>query len=276
MHNSAKKYISRPLIKWLGNLLRQVMRVTELGILGGIAHMIRLRVGTRGATYVLNPRHANHHLYYRLGSSDLDVFDQIFVDREYAPLCDMREVDLILDCGANVGYSSVYFLSQFPKCHIIAIEPDPGNFAMLKRNLSAYSSRTTLIRAGIWNQSVPLRIRTERYRDGREWTVQVEPCDSSRTPDIQGVSIASLLDESEFSRISILKMDIEGAETVVFKGNLDWLDRVDAIAIELHDDTSFGSASDAFHAAIHTRGFDEIYRHGELTICRRKKPNSGR
>jgi hypothetical protein len=66
-----------------------------------------------------------------------------------------------------------------------------------------------------------------------------------------------------------LKMDIEGAEAVVF-GALDisWLDRVDNIAIELHHDTAFGNASGIFSSAIAKRGF-ATSRCGELTICRR-------
>jgi FkbM family methyltransferase len=250
-----------------------IRSTTELGLVGGVALWIRKRVGAHDAIYSLNPRHANHPLYFRLGSSDLDVFDQIFIDLEYAPLCDMREVHLVVDCGANVGYSSAFFLSQFPSCHVIAVEPEPSNFAMLKRNLHAYGARAEAVHAGIWPQSALLKVSQERYRDGREWTVQVRPCEAHEEPDFRGVSIASLLDSSGFARISLLKMDIEGAEAIVFQGKVDWLDRVDAIAIELHDDSSFGRATEIFHAAIHGRGFEESCS-GELTICRRAEPGA--
>jgi FkbM family methyltransferase len=214
------------------------------------------------------PKHAKHRLHYRAGSSDLDVFYQIFVDLEYSPLCGERNVGLVIDCGANVGYSSTFFLSQFPSCRVIAVEPDSGNFGMLQQNLKPYEGRTELVRAGIWSETAPLKISKEQYCDGREWSFQVRPCEPNEEPDFLGVSIESLLNNSGFSRVSVLKIDIEGAEAVVFQGNVDWLDRVDAIAIELHDDTVFGKASDVFHNAIRGRGF-EISRSGELTICRR-------
>lgn len=269
MLNWLERYTPRWL-RWQLWKCRQRMRlIAELGLTDGIATAIRKLVGTRGATYPLNSRHANHRLYYRLGSSDLGVFHQVFVDREYAPLCDMREVRVVIDCGANVGYSSAYFLSQFPSCRVVAIEPDSGNFAMLERNLRAYGSRAEVVRAGIWSQSVPLKISQQRCREGREWAVQVRLCEAHEEPDFQGMSIASLFTTFRFTRISLLKMDIEGAEAVVFRGNVDWLDRVDAIAIELHDDSSFGRASEFFYAAIRGRGF-EISRSGELTICRRR------
>jgi FkbM family methyltransferase len=207
-------------------------------------------------------------LYYRHGTSDLDVIHQIYIQQEYAPLCNLHDVRLVVDCGANAGYSSAFFLEQFPSCRVIAVEPDSGNFDMLKRNLRAFGRRADPVRAGIWSRNVPLRISPGHYRDGREWTVQVQPCEAGQAADFQGLGIASLLASSGFERISLLKMDIEGAEAIVFQGELDWLDRVDAMAIELHDDSAFGNATEIFHAAIHGRGF-EVSHSGELTICRR-------
>jgi hypothetical protein len=64
-----------------------------------------------------------------------------------------------------------------------------------------------------------------------------------------------------------LKVDIGGAEAIVFGENTACRDKVEAIAIELHDDSSFGGGTGAFNAAIQGRGFG-ISRSGELTICR--------
>ncbi len=243
--------------------------IDELGLWGGLLFEVRRRLGSRGATYSLNPRHAKHPLSFRMGSSDLDVFRQIFIRLEYGPLRDLQDVRLVIDCGANVGFSSAFFLSHFPSCRVLAIEPDPGNFAMLQRNLRAYGERAEAVRAGVWSHNVPLRSSRDPYRDGREWSLQVVPCEADQEPDFQGLSIPSLLASSGFDRISLLKIDIEGAEVVVFREKTDWLDRVDAIAIELHDDSRFGMATEVFHAAIRGHGF-ETTQNGGLTICRRK------
>jgi hypothetical protein len=73
-----------------------------------------------------------------------------------------------------------------------------------------------------------------------------------------------------FERVSLLKIDIEGAEAVVFNApNLSWLDRVDNIAIELHDDSQFGMAAPIFWRAVQDRGFSFIKR-GELVIGMRE------
>ena len=72
--------------------------------------------------------------------------------------------------------------------------------------------------------------------------------------------------------IELLKIDIEGAEAVVFGCDCSsWLPRVQTIAIELHDHTPFGAATDVFMGAVPK---DQYYfgTQGELTICSRKPP----
>ena len=197
-------------------------------------------------------------------SSDLAVFWQIFVEREYECL-NLSDGDLILDLGANVGYSSAYFLSRYPKSPVIAVEPDPSNFAILQRNLAPYGPRATVIQAAVWSHVTKVSIRAEQYRGGGAWTRQVE---ERKSGDIAGIDISSLLALSQRSKIGLLKMDVEGAEVVVFGGKCVWLNQVDRIAIELHDDSVFGNATEIFYNAIRGQNF-EISQSGELTICSR-------
>ena len=68
---------------------------------------------------------------------------------------------------------------------------------------------------------------------------------------------------------------MEGAEAVIFSENYrSWLDKVDAIAIELHDDTVFGKGTEAFFTAIEGLGFD-VSHSGELTVCRKRLGHGG-
>lgn len=217
----------------------------------------------------IRPKKTDHPLCVRFDTSDICVFNQIFLKREYSCLSDLRDVSLIIDCGANVGYSSAWFLSRFPHSRVVAVEPDPANFQMLERNLTPYGNRVRLICAGVWSHTAPLVIRQEKYRDGGEWARQVRLAAPDEKADVTGVDIEALLAKTGSSRVSILKIDIEGAEAVVFsKGYEKWLPQVDAIAIELHDDSAFGNASQIFSAAVAGQGF-RISRIGDLTICRR-------
>jgi len=210
-----------------------------------------------------------HSLFFRPISSDRYVFHQIFIEREYSCFDDLDRPDLIIDCGANVGYSSGYFLSRFPSCSVIAVEPDPENFKMLERNLAQFGNRARAIRAAVWSHSSRLKIKESTYRDGLEWAFQVSECKPDEESSVEAVDIGALLRESGHERISLLKMDIEGAEAVVFSSEYEpWIDLIDNIAIELHDDTVFGDARRVFATAISGRGF-KTSSSGELTVCRR-------
>jgi hypothetical protein len=86
---------------------------------------------------------------------------------------------------------------------------------------------------------------------------------------VVAVDLRSILDGSGYKRISILKIDIEGGEAVVFSKNYEsWIDRVDNIVIEIHNAPSFGDCAGVFGKAVTGRGFS-ITQCGELTVCKR-------
>ena len=94
-------------------------------------------------------------------------------------------------------------------------------------------------------------------------------CGKHETSDIEALDIPTIMRRAGRDRISLLKMDIEGSECVVFASPTarTWLPQVDCLAVELHDDTHFGSATDVFNRAIAEHGFS-VSRSRELTICR--------
>ena len=261
----------RQLRHWLrprARLVRFRELVSRFGWRAAIIYFIQRWLGiVRSSLRGLHPPQAIYPLWVRDSSSDFAMFTQIFHDLEYGCLDGMTDVGLILDCGANVGYSSAYFLSHFPSCQVIAIEPDPNNFAMLQRNLYPYGNRVRMVHGGVWSRPAKLVISDIKYRDGGECTRQVRECRSDEQPDVEGIDITTLLEKSGHDQISILKVDIEGAEAVIFSDNYhSWIEKVDAIVIELHDDSFFGDASGIFYAAIKDCNF-QMSRSGELIVC---------
>src|SRR5262249_10575365 len=144
-------------------------------------------------------------------------------------------------------------------------------FSLLRKNLASYKNRIELLQAAVWPHPASLVVSETNYRDGQAWSRHVRECKRGETPTIMAIDISKILEQSGRQRISILKMDIEGAEGVVFQrgsGVEKWIDKVDVIAIELHDDSEFGPCSDIFLTAISGQDF-QISRSGELTICKR-------
>jgi FkbM family methyltransferase len=191
-------------------------------------------------------------------TSDIFAFYQILVFDEYRCLSELRSPKLIVDLGANVGYSSAYFLSHFKSCSVIAVEPDPANFAQLQKNVAPYRGRVTTIRAAVWPRRE--RLDLDHAGRGQEWGVRVKP---SADGAVETVTIPELLRVSGQDRISLLKIDIEGAEIDLFKSGADeWLHNVDNIVIELHGN----DAEEAFFKKIDKSRF-VVSKCDELTVC---------
>ena len=72
-------------------------------------------------------------------SGDLFVLYEVLLHRCYNlpdALLPPEHVRAILDCGANIGITALYFAWRYPNARIFCIEPDNHNFELLKRNSS--------------------------------------------------------------------------------------------------------------------------------------------
>jgi FkbM family methyltransferase len=205
-------------------------------------------------------------------SSDYEVFRQIFIEEEFKPLCAISNPSVIVDCGANVGYASRYFLEVFPNARVIAIEPDPENAKVCRMNLALHRDRSSLLRAAIWGCTTELSLARGDYGDGREWATRVRQPRRDETATVRAVDMLTLLSEQSIGIVDLLKIDIEGSELELFGGDAchSWLRRVRNIAIELHGTACTRRFFDALS------GFRyQALRSGELHIALNIEPAFG-
>jgi FkbM family methyltransferase len=164
-----------------------------------------------------------------------------------------QEPRTIIDLGANIGLVAAHYANLYPKATVIAVEPDPENFVLLRKNTEHYENIRTL-QAAVWSSDAPVQI--DQSRD--YWSRTVRAADTSPREGVvavPGITIAELMRRFALSSIDLLKIDIEGSEKEIFDRNFDgWLGATKAILIELHDDLVPGS-SNAFFKAIVGRNF---------------------
>jgi FkbM family methyltransferase len=173
-----------------------------------------------------------HAIRLRGKTSDYQAFKKIFVEGEYA--FDLGFTPrIILDGGANVGYSSVFFTHQYPGALIIAIEPEAENFRLLVKNTASYKNIRPVQRA-LWPRKAHLMMENTT---GQPDAFRVSESLSSNSSTIPTITIMNLLDEMGFDGIDLLKLDIEGSEKELFEDpeTHHWLSRTQAIIVELHD-----------------------------------------
>jgi FkbM family methyltransferase len=170
---------------------------------------------------------------------------------------------VIVDAGANIGLTSLYYSILFPAAKVLALEPDPGNFSLLRRNVKS-RHQIEPMRRGLWTHETVLKLRNPDAKHDRfQYRESAEPGGSVVA---EGVSIRWILRHLGVDRIDILKIDIEGAERHLFQTADEWLDKVSVLAIELHDGLVHG-CSDAMFNALKGREYS-ISKRDETTFVR--------
>ena len=142
---------------------------------------------------------------------------------------------LIIDCGANIGLSAVWFARQFPDAQIVAVEPAADNIEVAKQNLRTYPN-VTLLHGAVWDRPARLMISDMTaapmaYRVIESQDVAPEPSNNA----LKTFAISELMHMAGAHEALIVKIDIEGAEAALFRSNTEWVSRTHLITIELHD-----------------------------------------
>lgn len=154
------------------------------------------------------------------------TYKEIFQKEVYKFNSD-TETPYILDCGANIGLSVIYFKQLYPKARIVAFEPDERVFRLLEYNVQQFGlSDLKLLQRGVWNDTTILRFLSEGADAGRVAT----SLDKENITQIKTVRLRDFITE----KIDFLKIDIEGAELTVLEDCKDQLGYVQRLFIEYH------------------------------------------
>jgi FkbM family methyltransferase len=137
---------------------------------------------------------------------------------------------LIVDAGANIGATSVYLALTFPSARVVAVEPEPGNFALLTSNV--VGSNVCCLQAAISSQSG--RTRVIDPGEGH-WGYRTGPAGAG--PEVARTMVSQIYREQGPPPYHpfLVKVDIEGGEKDLFEASTDWVGRTPLLIVELHD-----------------------------------------
>jgi FkbM family methyltransferase len=220
-----------------------------------------------GDVYGVEVPGIRHPVYLRAATSDYRVFHQILIDEEVAFSLPGSPA-FVVDAGANIGLSSVFFANRFPEATILALEIEPSNFAQLRRNTARYT-QVTARDVGLWGRRATLVITNP---EASHWEFAAAEAPSSSDGGIEAIGVADILSEFGISTIDLLKIDIEGAEVEVFTSAPDrWLNAVRTLAVELHD--HFREGCSAALDSMLLGGQHTRVEYGEYTVITREAGN---
>ncbi|QOI98462.1 MAG: FkbM family methyltransferase [Flammeovirgaceae bacterium] len=215
--------------------------IQKFGVAGGLSVYVQIKILRQPVIKLPGYRQPIH---YRPGTADLTTFREIFLREEYnLDLPASIKPKTIIDVGANIGFTSLFFSRHHPDATIYSLEPEPGNFKLLQKNVEGYSNITAM-QAALWNENGTIGIEDHGY--GLRGFMVEKPSGKSQT--MQALTLQSLIEQHNITSIDILKIDIEGSEKEVFSGDTGWLRITKCLVIELHDRMKPGCSEAVFGA----------------------------
>ncbi|MBR4083450.1 MAG: FkbM family methyltransferase [Lachnospiraceae bacterium] len=163
------------------------------------------------------------------------VFEELLLNEDYY-FESSRKAPLIIDAGANVGLAIYYFKLLYPDCRIIAFEPMPRLFDVIKRNIERNKWSNVEVYpyalSGEENGSTIFYVQNS----GLAGSLEKRNQEGVVSDEIQEIAVKTVrLSEYLHGTIDYLKMDIEGSETKVIEEIQDKLMFVEHIFIEFHE-----------------------------------------
>jgi FkbM family methyltransferase len=133
----------------------------------------------------------------------IGMINEIFVKKNYM-FNSGDDAPMIIDCGANIGLSAIFFKEIYPNSKIICFEPDPKIFEILKYNLEQFNySDIQIYNTAVWVRNEKLRFQTDN-----SWGGKIVSNESKNYLNIDALDLNNFLKQ----KIDFLKIDIEGAE----------------------------------------------------------------
>lgn len=165
-------------------------------------------------------------LHYRLNRGDMQSIREVWIDECYR-LPFQLTTERLVDLGANIGLTSLWFAHRYGCKVVIAVEPSPENAALVRLNLHGNNVQAEIVEAAVGAQD------GVAYFEAAVDSNLGHVAETGR--QVPMVSMATVLGKLPAGvDVDVVKMDIEGGEEPLLRGDLAWLSRVRSLIAEFH------------------------------------------
>lgn len=186
-----------------------------------------------------------------------------------------KDIEYVVDAGANMGFLSMQYHFAFPNAKILAIEPSSYNLKFLKKNVSGIRN-IEVMQAAVARENSDLEIALPTRKQRIDVKLAAEDWDNTGTLSVFGKSTeyrekvrGVKLDDVVEKRVDFLKLDVEGSELEALIG----ADRIltddrPIIQIEMRPTNlaMAGTGVHEVHRHILGYGYSRIGKHGGDSI----------
>jgi FkbM family methyltransferase len=146
------------------------------------------------------------------------LFNEVFISNEYYFEPSTQE-PFIIDCGANIGMSILYFKKLFPSSKIIAFEANPYAFKLLEENMKVNKIKNVeLHNIALFDKETEISFYINDDIGTLVGSIKAERGGSNELK-IDAQKLSNYLKNIE--TVDLIKMDVEGAEVNILSDLFD-------------------------------------------------------
>jgi FkbM family methyltransferase len=220
----------------------------------------------------------DHYQYFcRIGMGDFLPGHESHIVGRFTP----REGDTVIDIGAHIGRYTITSSKQVGNTgKVVAIEADPDNFQLLKRNIALNNLTNVLpLNYAVFSTRTRMKLYEQSASAKYNSLILTRAAKTENYVEVEADTLDSILKLNEVNRVNWIKIDVEGAEFEVLKGSTITLSSDDlSLFIEIHnieDPSHYDNIVDFLNYHNYEITFEQRYSNsGESHIICRKKNNN--
>lgn len=175
----------------------------------------------------------NYHIHFSSYPSFRNLFTEIFIFQQYRFITQKKD-PYIVDAGANIGMSVLFFKFLYPHSRVIAFEPDEDVFALLKQNIHVNNLKdVTIYNVALLDKKGEISFYTNTSNDSVGTAIK-EGLKSGEVlvKKVKSEQLSAFVDQE----VDLLKIDVEGCEDVIMLelAEKEKLRLINSMIIEYH------------------------------------------
>lgn len=194
----------------------------------------------------------------------LPPFKESFFDRVYLRHIPKDRFESaapkVLDIGANVGYFSLFILSQFPKAKVIAFEPMPFNYDQLANYKNSYPALDwTLENKAVSSNRDGITLFSSTVDQFSTMASVFNEDGKGEEINVETVVFSDVLEAHGLDDIDLMKLDCEGSEYAIIYGmSDDQFALVKNFTIETHPGQSGDQNHESLASFLKGKGYELV------------------
>ena len=132
----------------------------------------------------------------------------------------LQKDSIVVDIGANIGYVTMFCAKILENSGAVyAFEPQAENYKLLQQHIELNNFQNIVPQKfAVTSTPTTLRLYLATDNHGAHSTIFNADVMTENYEEVQGLTLDSFVEEKRFSKLDLVKIDVEGAEFEVLQG----------------------------------------------------------